>query len=299
MEYITNLNRERNEKIIIQARELNSLFLINNIKPIFLKGTANLLAGIYEDISERMVGDIDFIFSSEDYPIAIKLLRNFDYSEVYKYDYYLPGGKHYRRLHKENSIAAVEIHSEIFETEKYREEFNYGFLVKDFQIIDEVRILSYANKLNLSIISYQINDNGFYYKTIDLRNAYDVFLLSKTTNVKDAINSLDRLKNPLNCFLAACYEIFGKLDNLKYYDTKMAASYLNVFNSQFSNPKSMKRRHKLVKIYLFLKSRINILYKSLIYQEYRVWLFKRLTDKNWHQEKLSIIKKQFSLQNNN
>ena len=62
MEHITNLNRERNEEIITQARELNTLLLANMITPIFLKGTGNLLAGIYEDIAERMVGDIDFIF---------------------------------------------------------------------------------------------------------------------------------------------------------------------------------------------------------------------------------------------
>ena len=42
MEYITNLNRERNEEIITQAKELNILLLANNITPIFLKGT-----GIY------------------------------------------------------------------------------------------------------------------------------------------------------------------------------------------------------------------------------------------------------------
>ena len=65
MEHITNLNRERNEEIITQARELNTLLLANNISPIFLKGTGNLLAGIYDDIAERMVGDIDFIFSKD------------------------------------------------------------------------------------------------------------------------------------------------------------------------------------------------------------------------------------------
>ena len=43
----------------------------NNCTPIFLKGTGNLLANLYEDIAERMVGDIDFIFSKEDYPKAI------------------------------------------------------------------------------------------------------------------------------------------------------------------------------------------------------------------------------------
>ena len=51
MQYITNLNRERNEQIIAQAKELNTLLLANNITPIFLKGTGNLLVGLYKDIS--------------------------------------------------------------------------------------------------------------------------------------------------------------------------------------------------------------------------------------------------------
>ena len=43
-----------------------------------------------------------------------------------------------------------------------------------------------------------------------LRNAYDVFLLSKKTNAKAAVNALDKLSHPLNCFLSACYEVFNK-----------------------------------------------------------------------------------------
>ena len=37
MKYITNLNRERNENIVKQAKELNAMLLANNIKPIFFK----------------------------------------------------------------------------------------------------------------------------------------------------------------------------------------------------------------------------------------------------------------------
>ena len=286
MEHITNLNRERNEEIITQARELNTLLLANNILPIFLKGTGNLLAGIYDDIAERMVGDIDFIFSKEDYPKAIIILRESGYSEVAKYKYYLPDDKHYRRLQKENNIAAIEIHSEILAEEKYRKEFNYSLVEKDFQIIDGVRVLSDANKLNLSIIASQVNDHGFEYKTMALRNAYDVFLLSKKTNAKEAVNALDKLTNPLNCFLAACYEIFNKVDSLVYTNTKMTVSYLKIFNGQFDNPTSTKKRRKRVKTYIFIKSKLNILYKSVIHKKYRVWLFKRLSDVNWYKEKL-------------
>ena len=207
-----------------------------------------------------------------------------------KYDYYIPGDKHYRRLQKENNIAAIEIHSEILGIEKYRKEFNYSVVEKDSQVINEVRVLSYANKLNLSIIANQINDHGFEYKTMALRNAYDVFLLSKKTNAKVSVNALDKLTNLLNCFLAACYEIFNKVDSLEYNNTKMSASYLSVFNNQFTNSKTTKRRHKRIKTYLFLKSRLGIIYKSLIYKEYRVWLFKRVTDKNWYKEKLGFCR---------
>jgi len=285
MEHITDINRERNKQIISQAKDLNSLLLANNITPIFLKGTGNLLADLYEDIAERMVGDIDFIFSKEDYTKAITILIEFGYSDVVKTDYYLPMFKHYPRLKKENSIAAVEIHKELL-LEKYANEFNYSFVAKNSQVINEVTVLSYANKLNLSIIANQINDSGFYYKTMALRNAYDVFLLSKKTNAKAAVNALNNLTNPLNCFLAACYEVFNTVESLEYNKTKKAASYLSVFNSRFTNRKTTKRRHKRIKAYLFLKSRVNIIYKSIMYKDYRIWLYRRLTDKNWYKEKM-------------
>ena len=110
MKHITNLNRDRNKQILQQAQGINSLLLANNITPIFLKGTGNLLVGIYDDIAERMVGDIDFIFSEKDYPKAIIVLREFGYSNVSKHEYHFPNQRHYRRLKKENSIAAIEIH---------------------------------------------------------------------------------------------------------------------------------------------------------------------------------------------
>ena len=285
MEHITSLNRERNEEIIIQAKELNSLLLANNITPIFLKGTGNLVAGLYEDIAERMVGDIDFIFSEEDYSKAIVLLRNNGYSDVGRYEYPFPAHRHYNSLQKEDNIAAIEIHKELL-LEKHINEFNYRFIEKDSQVIDGARVLSYSNKLNLSIIANQINDSGFYYKTIALRNGYDVFLLSKKTNAKEAMNTLDKLSHPLNCFLAASYEVFNKVASLEYNKNSKTASYLSAFGNQFIDRNKTKRRHNRIKTYIFVKSRLNIVYKALFQKEYSIWLFKRLTDKNWYKEKL-------------
>ena len=287
MEYITEINRDRNKQIISQANELNNVLLANNITPIFLKGTGNLLAGIYEDIAERMVGDIDFIFSKKDYPRAIAVLREFGYSEVLKQEYYSPDEfRHYRRLQKENKIAAIEIHKDLLSKKKYTNEFNYSFVAKDTQIINDVAVLSYTNKLNLSIIANQIHDNGFFYKRMTLRNAYDVFILSKKTNAKAAANTLNKLSHPLNCFLAACYEVFNKVDSLEYSSNIKIASYLSDFNSQFTSPILTKRQSKFNKIYIYIKRIFYIFYMSIAHLEYRVFIFKSLTDKNWYIQKL-------------
>ena len=292
MEQITEINRERNKQIILQANELNNVLLANNIRPIFLKGTGNLLAGIYEDIAERMMGDIDFIFSKEDYPKAISVLREFGYSEVKKRKYYYPDlTKCYRRLRKDKSIAAIEIHSKLLNIKKYTKEFKYTVIDKDSQIIKDFAVCSYANKLNLSIIAYQINDNGFYYKTMSLRNAYDVFLLSKKTNAKDAVHALDKLTNSLNCFLAACFEVFNNVDSLEYDKNSKTASYLSDFNSQFTNRKTTKKRHKRIKAYLLLKAKLNFFYKFLIYKDCRLWLLNLLTEKEFYKRRLVELKK--------
>ena len=285
MLYITNTNRERNKQIITQAQELNSLLLVNNITPIFLKGTGNLLTGIYDDIAERMLGDIDFIFSKEDYPKAITVLTKNGYSFVQKIPYTLPY-RHYPILKKKNRIASIEIHKDFLSIKKYTKEFNYSFVEKDSQVINGAAVLSYANKLNLSLIANQINDSGFYYKTMALRNAYDVFLLSKKTNAKAAVNALDKLTNPLNCFLAACYEVFNAVGSLEYNNTKKVPSYLSIFNSQFTNREKTKRQHNRIRTFLLVKRRFIFLYNCTFRKEYRVWLFKRVADTKWYKEKI-------------
>ena len=77
----------------------------------------------------------------------------------------------------------------------------------------------------------------FSYKTISLRNAYDVFLLSKKDAAKNAVNTVKGLSHPLHCFLAACCEVFNSPDSLEYTKTKQTNAYLKLFKEQFTNPR--------------------------------------------------------------
>ena len=277
MEHITNLNRERNKKIIAQALELNSLLLANSITPIFLKGTGNILEGLYEDIGERMVGDIDFLFSQKDYFITIDVLKSDNYSKPDNQLNYFPGSRHYSSLVKQKNIAAVEIHKEVT-IEKYRGEFNCEMISKDAQQINDFSVLSFENQLSLSIITSQINDYGFEFNRFSLRNAYDVFLLSKKVDTKKVISKFTKLKNPLNCFLANCNLVFGDLESLDYHKTKESENYQKAFNkSLYKSKLQLKINSKLIMINLY--RRFGKFCKSIYNSENRKWLLNRIKNK--------------------
>ncbi len=277
MKYITNLNRDRNVQIIQQAKNLNTLLLANKITPIFLKGTGNLLEGLYEDIGERMVGDIDFLVPEKDFFKAIDILKNDSYHIEENQSGFLPGFRHYPKMIKQENIAAVEIHKEVI-IEKYRVEFNCKMISKDAQQINDFSVLSFENQLSLSIISSQINDYGFDLKNFSLRNAYDVFLLSKKVDTKNAISKFIKLKISLNCFLANCNLVFGDLESLKYHKTKESENYLKAFNKSI-----YKRKPNLIinfkSIKINLNRRFDIIYKSIFNREIRKWILNTIKRK--------------------
>ena len=288
MKYINNINKQRNTQIIIQAKEINELLLSNNITPIFIKGTANILEGLYDNISERMIGDIDFICSKNEYQRTIKILLENGYYSVAKENYRFPNEKHYPRLKKKNRIAAVEIHEELI-SEKYRNEFNYNLVHKNILKLNNINFLSYNHQAVLSIISNHIDDYGFHYKEFALKNAYDVFLFSKKTDIKKNISSYKNLKNPMNCFLACCFLVFGNIHTLDYTKTKKAEKYLSTFDSLVSNDAKRRFWYMLKFIELSIQKRINIIFKLFTSKEHRVWLIKRISDKNWQKNKLKQI----------
>ena len=275
MKHITDLNRERNTQIIQQAKDLNSLLLENGVRPIFLKGTGNILEGLYEDVGERMVGDIDLLFSEKDFFKGIDIIKNDNYTKTEGQLDYFPGFRHYSRLVKQENIAAVEIHKEVT-IEKYRGEFNYKIISEDAQQINDFLVLSFENQLSLSIIASQINDSGFDLKKISLRNAYDVFLLSKKVDTKKTILKFTKLKSPLNCFLANCNLVFGDLESLEYYKTEESQNYLKAFNKSLYKSKSI-INFKLITIKL--NRRFCKLCKSIYISENRKWLLNRIKSK--------------------
>ena len=142
-----------------------------------------------------------------------------------------------------------------------------------------------------SLKNYKIIEKNIYDENVSLKSdiVFDIIFLDppfKDKNLEKIFKQIHENQILSKDGIIIIHRHINNIDSLKYNNTKKTASYLSVFNNQFADWRTTKRRHKRIKVYLFLKSRLNIIYKSIIYKEYRVWLFKRLTDKNWYKEKL-------------
>lgn len=284
MHEITSLNRDRNLQIIEQINHLNTLFRDNGINPIFIKGSSNLLQGLYEDPAERMVGDIDFLVSKNEYDIAAKILMENNYEYVSNLGYHFPQFKHYPRLYNEDYIAAVEIHKEIV-IEKFAKEFNYEFIKDNINQNNGFSALSFDDQKALSIFSNQINDFGFDYKSVSLKNAYDLLLLNKIEPGVDFALRHDKLSTPIMFFMASVNYMFGDT-GINFHHNRKVKKNLKLFKSLLHNPFKRKFYSKMITIKLFLAVRLKLISKSFIDKKYRTWLIKRISDKRWQREKL-------------
>ena len=284
---IADLNRERNKQIIRQAKEINELLLTNNIKPIFLKGAGNLLEGLYHDIAERMIGDIDFIVSKEEFQQTVVVLNSFGYKKVNKTKNDYPQFKHYPRLNKEDRIAAIEIHKELL-AEKHSKSFNYNYVSKETISIDQIKVLNYEHQLINTIITKQLNDHGLYLKNIILKVAYDSFLLSKQTNVKtkDILNNIIDFQRPINFFLALNSEVFNHPKSLYFLKNKDTISYTKDFLKLIENKSLREKNIRKVKKKATLIRRIDMSKKIFTSKTHRTWFLKSITDKEWLNEKM-------------
>ncbi|WP_299103662.1 nucleotidyltransferase family protein [uncultured Tenacibaculum sp.] len=280
MQHITDLNRERNEQIIAQAKEVNQLLLSHNITPIFLKGTGNLLSGLYEDIGERMLGDIDLLTSSKHFKPSIKILKENKYSENSRN--FLDNtvqNRHYPKITKKGKIGALEVHYKMINNES---SFNFNTIEPNLQkVMNNLTVLSFKDKTLITCLNKQLNDNGQWYKTISLRNSYDLYLLSKKTSVQNTLTNFESpYKDYLINFLASSNLIFNAPKSLNYLKTNKTEKFKKQQMLLIEYPKKASFNKRKWDLYFLYKIRFSIFFKALYITEYRKYFFKKLTKPN-------------------
>ncbi len=290
MMHITDLNRDRNQQIKKQAKEINELLLANNITPIFLKGTGFLLQDFYEDIAERMVGDIDFLVADNEFKRTVKILKEDGYGNFTKHIYYPKFHRHYQTIVKKNKIAAVEIHKEIL-NRKYKKKYNYNLIKNKLKAIKNSTLLNNEQQFILTNLSIQINDNGYLKRTIAYRNLYDMLLLSYKIDTLQVLENTPHFFKHINTHLNLGFLLFNKPKSFKYIKNKR---YLKKTLFLVEHPGYNKIALILIKKYLDISNAIDIFIKSFYKKKFRDYLLNRISNFKWIKERILGIKSKSS-----
>lgn len=173
---IYSINFNRNQLLLKQVKEINQVLAQANIQYLFIKGAAMLIKGSEVAQLERMVGDIDILIAKEQLHQAFDLLQQHGYTKIIGFNYEVQNFRHLDRQISEDGLAAVELHDELIRHPKQH-------LVSAQNMLQQ-RVFSnglpipsdYFMGLH-SVMAFQVNDLGYYYKTVSFKTLHDSLML--------------------------------------------------------------------------------------------------------------------------
>ena len=250
LEEIARQNSERNKTILKEVKDLSIILNSKKIDHVFLKGSAMLASGIYTNIGERMIGDIDILVHPDQLFKAQDLLIKNNYQAIETtFGQNFVEHKHLARLIPDRRLAAVEIHRKLLHR-RVKGQLDPISILSQKHKIGGVFIPSFKDLLVHAVLNFEINDYGYYYNYLGLRNTYDALKLSEKLSNKEL-------------------EVINR--NLYYvsFFTKVS----QYFQPQWQDQRSLSA--KLSTKFYLLKQK-NRLIRTLTYKFLNIWQFGRI-----------------------
>jgi len=293
---IYELNLVRNNQILYQLQEVTAVLNKGHIYPVYLKGAGNLLDGLYDDIGERMMGDIDFLVPEKDYLPAAELLKKEGYLTDFPTYLDVTDLKHYPRLFKVGVPADLEIHR-LPVAEKYLGWFSPAIIFKEKKAalnLDGCFVLSDRHNIINNFIHSQLGHGGSITGIVSFRDLYDLYLLSKRSEVKLTIADIEPKQKAIAYFVFA-----GIALNLsgKFYPTGNLSSWILTKKHELNY--GSKTFYTIFQSVTYFTQRIIIGFTSQIFhsiynRKMRQSVINRLTDRHWYRAHLDSYKSFFS-----
>jgi len=256
---ITTINRNRNVKIAQEIKAIAAIFNENNIDYALLKGAALLVGNYYNDLGERMIGDIDILISDKHIDNAFYLLKKANYTSLIKFNYDNKNFRHLARQVNQDKIAAVELHYSVLNT-KHKIVLDDKKLLLNTIDIDGIRIPN-TYFLNLSnILTAQLNSNGYRFKSWHLKNIYDSLCLKLDQQTGLVVN-----KYTID-YISKLKAIIGhdKFESSELFNSTIAKKY----TFAIKNYKIYNFWYKLNLVFHSLKNRIVLFISNKSYRQH-------------------------------
>ena len=177
---MATLNRQRNARVRDEAAELAGLLNGAGVAPVFLKGGANLLDGLYADPAIRVMVDLDVLVPAGDAERCYDLLRGQGF-EVLQ-DEVDPRGHQHPALGRPGAAVSVEVHRDVLP-------YPYGDVLPGGQVLDaaiaidldgaRAAIPAPRHRVVHNIAHAQLADHGYLYGLLELRRLFDFVLLRR------------------------------------------------------------------------------------------------------------------------
>lgn len=289
-------NRERNQQILKQIDEITAILNKENIQPVFLKGTANLLDDLYSDLGERMIGDIDFLVKEEDYLKAAEILLKEGYYNQQERDGEIieisSPDHHYSFLTKKDAPAVVEIHH-VPVLVKYSRQFTSEMVFSQKRKItgkENTYVPSDSHKAIHTFIHCQLSDSGHRHLDTSFRDLYDAYLISKKVDLNEVLMQIEE-KFKAQVFFCFVYRTFNLKEQIIFFDETKVKRYMIRYDWWMDHPKFNKLYFRIIELFnIVFGSYLEKLIKSIFSKSYRKYIWIRIKDPKWYKLHFSLIK---------
>lgn len=294
LEELYQLNRQRNKEILAQIEELNTSLAKEGIQAVYLKGTANLMDGLYSDLGERMIGDIDFLVQEKDYLKTIDLVKTLNYhSDVKMYDG-LENWKHYPRLFRKDVPADVEIHVVPVDF-PYAKKYNSEIIFQNKKQLNNYHCYAPSNEHRIihTFIHSQLSNKGHLHLTIGLRDLYDAYLLLKKVDVEAVISETEFPKKAQIFFEYVNY-LFSPGQNRSKITNRATLKFIKRHQWFLNHPRQHHYYITTLKTYdLIFKRYLGKILRAPFQKSAFKYIYNRLKDPKWYAMHLKRLRDQF------
>lgn len=281
------LNTRRNEQILLQLKEIASIFQGADIELLLLKGAASLVEQEYEHIGIRYLSDIDLMVQPEEVEKAYSLLIDAGYKNVgfnYSFD---DLHRHLPPLEKEGMPAIVELHRRAVKEVSIAKTISfapYAAYKIDSTDFPGTWAFKPVYRLYHAFVHTEVDDNHYDLRVLDLRHLYDFTVLAKRYDqevdwleLSQMIESFGLTKN-FQSYLYTAKRLFGLETPLTIDTSDVHDDYRKILKSfELRNTLRGKLYPLLPKLHhIYSSKRIRSIYKYDNHLYYIFYLVKYL-----------------------
>lgn len=296
LQYIYELNHERNQKIGKHAHTINQILKDKDITPLFMKGSANLLDKVYHDSGERMMYDIDILVEDQNMLPAVELLTGLGYKPQKPFiPSSYPSTMHYPIMYREGYTAGVEIHR-IPVQYLYLKKFDTSGIWQTSRRSKDPsfdgKVMADDKKMIHNFIHSQLMHSRHYYGNVSLRDLYDILLLSRRDDPEKVFTQYDHFQQQAKTYLQLYHQVFGieMSEQLQGF----RGSRFFFFRHNMSLRAGKKKLAVLYFLVMFSQKYILLPFRTLWNRDARNYVFSRLTHAGWYGRHISAYRRMFS-----